>query len=74
VDIQLLSVKNRAKRTSKFQDVMPAFDPKQTSTVPFKRPILPDTITHLSVRAAMKRREIIALLGGATWQLAEGMP
>jgi hypothetical protein len=53
---------------------MPAFDPKQTSTVPFKRPILPDTITHLSVRAAMKRREIIALLGGATWQLAEGMP
>src|SRR5262245_58655832 len=32
---------------------------------PFKHLILADTMTHLSVRAAMKRREIIALFGGA---------
>jgi hypothetical protein len=49
---------------------MSAFDPKRTSTRPFKELILADTMTHLSARAAMKRREIIALLGGA----AVGLP
>jgi hypothetical protein len=49
---------------------MSAFDPKQTSTAPFKHLILADTMTHLSVRTTIKRREIIALLGGA----AVGLP
>jgi putative tryptophan/tyrosine transport system substrate-binding protein len=44
--------------------------PKADIDRPFKQLILADTMTHLSVRAAMKRREIIALLGGA----AVGLP